>query len=162
MIESLKWRIAKLESLVKRMNEKQDFTVKKEIFTFLCNECNLTDISFKGNLAICKFDMAKFYRRMRSRVLSRYKDILKSYREKQCKLICNMESQEWSIEVDGEIQRVSKNIVPQQGDTIALDKKNYKLLLSCISKAIERILDRKVELLVNGDKWSKKWDFTNS
>ena len=152
-MNNLERRIARLESRLKRMNESEDFSEKEKVFTFLCKSCNLTDVSFRGKTATCKFDMANFYRRIQRRMNLRYKDALKAQIGKECKLVCNMETQEWIIYIGDDKEPVSPKVVPQPGDSIALVRDNRRILLSCIGNAIERILDKMNESALHKSKW---------
>ena len=153
MNRDLEYRVARLESRLKIMNEAEDFSEKEKIFTFLCKSCNLTDVSFRGKMATCKFDMANFYRRIMKRMHLQYKEALKAQIGKECKLVCNMETQEWTISVGKDTEMISYNIVPQPGDAISLKKENRRILLACIGPALERLLDKMNESALRKSKW---------
>lgn len=149
----LEQRISRLESLVKRMNESNDYSDKEEIFTYLCNSCNLTDVSFRGKIATCTFDMSKFYRRIQRRMHMQYHKQLKALSGKECKIVCNMETQEWLIKVGSESEPVTVNIMPQQGDYIPLTKSSRDTILASIGYALERIIDHMNESVNRKSRW---------
>ena len=152
-MNNLEERIARLESRIKRMNESEDFSEKEKVFTYLCKSCNLTDVSFRGKIATCKFDMSTFYRRIMRRMHLKYKDALKAQIGKECRIVCNMETQEWEIRVGDEVEPLSRNVVPQPGDSIALTRDNRRIILSCIGYALERIIDRMNESVDRESRW---------
>lgn len=152
-MSNIERRIARLESLAKVMNEAEDFSEKEKVFTYLCKSCNLTDVSFRGKTATCKFDMSTFYRRIQKRVRVKYWSALKSMFGKDCRIICNMETQEWTIKVGDESEPLTRNIVPQAGDSISLIRDNRRVILSCIGYALERIIDRMNESVDRKSKW---------
>lgn len=153
MSGNLEQRVTRLESLVRVMNEAEDFSEKEKVFTYLCKSCNLTDVSFRGKTATCKFDMSTFYRRIQKRVHMKYWSALKDMFGKDCRIICNMETQEWQIKVGDESEPLTRNIVPQVGDSISLIRDNRRVILSCIGYALERIIDRMNESIDRNSKW---------
>lgn len=149
----LEQRISKLESIVNRIIESTDYSDKEEIFTYLCNSCNLTDVSFRGKIATCTFDMSKFYRRIQRRMHMQYHRQLKALSGKECKIICNMETQEWQIKVGSELEPITVNVTPQPGDYIPLNKSSRSIILASIGYALERIIDRMNESIIRKSRW---------